>query len=197
MLIQIRLVHRIALFTQQLPEQGKREAQEVLQVAHPKARGKAAGGAKVRAKTAGGEARPRLREEALKERRRLAQEEVRESRRDPARRQRGERKGKARLLPQQGGEGGAAGGARGAHCLRAAAVSGRAGVDSFSGLKSASFQKDAHVHRAARKSMAAVLEADNYDSLRMDRIDKTQLRQLHDQIDERLTRFTPPKRARD
>merc|ERR1712129_208951 len=68
-------------------------------------------------------------------------------------------------------------------------------VDSFSGLKSARFQKDAHVHRAARKSMQKVLDADNYDSLRMGRIEKSQLRALHDEIDDRLTRFSPPKRT--
>merc|ERR1719319_14713 len=68
-------------------------------------------------------------------------------------------------------------------------------LDSFSGLKSARFQKDAHVHRAARKSMQKVLDADNYESLRMGRIQKSQLKSLHDQIDDRLTRYAPPKRT--
>ena len=69
-------------------------------------------------------------------------------------------------------------------------------MDSFSELKSARFQKYAHVHRAARKLMAAVLDADNYDSLRMGRIEKTQPRQLHDQINEQLDALHAAQAAR-
>merc|ERR1712228_1040296 len=53
---------------------------------------------------------------------------------------------------------------------------------------SMSFMKDAHLHRAADKSMRKVLESEDYDSLQMGHIKKTDLISFHGKLDQRLNR---------
>jgi len=53
-------------------------------------------------------------------------------------------------------------------------------------LNSDRFMKTAHLHRAARKSMRKVLDAPNYDSLKMG-MKREDLQKFHDQIQTRLT----------
>ena len=50
------------------------------------------------------------------------------------------------------------------------------------------FMKDAHLHRAADKSMRKVLESEDYDSLQMGHIKKTDLLSFHGKLDARLNR---------